>query len=92
MRAVGPDGQVDATPAFWSWSIDDTVPDTFFVAKPADPSQSRTAVFAFGASVPDPEGYYCVLDPATAPPAASAFAACAAAVTYDDLAEGGHTL
>jgi|GEM_PF-896339 len=92
VRAVGPDGSVDATPAYWAWTVDDSVPDTFFVLKPANPSQSGTATFAFGASVADPQGYYCVLDPAMIPPPLAAYGSCPAAVTYEGLGEGAHTL
>jgi len=92
VRAIGPNGSPDPTPAFWSWLVDDSVPDTFFVVRPDDPSQSTTATFAFGASVDDPQGYYCALDPAGATPTTQEYGQCSQAMTLEGLAEGQHTM
>ncbi|TNF37751.1 MAG: HYR domain-containing protein [Deltaproteobacteria bacterium] len=92
VRAIGPNGSPDPTPAFWSWVIDDSVPDTYFVIAPSDPSQSPRATFAFGASDDDLQGFFCALDPAGATPTAAEYAACPQAVTYEDLADGAHVL
>ena len=92
VRAVGPDGSVDATPAFHGWRIDQSQPDTLIVIAPSNPSQSTTASFAFGATVNEIQGYRCALDPANVPPAPAAFVDCGATMTYPNLSEGSHTL
>ncbi|MFO0744902.1 MAG: MopE-related protein [Myxococcota bacterium] len=97
VRAHGLNNIVDTTPAFWRWTVDLSVPDTLILVGPDDPSQSGSALFAFGASVDDPDYYMCALDP-TGPggqpsvPAAGDFAECPATYALDGLADGTHTL
>ena len=81
-RRSMPAGNVDPTPASFSWSIDTTPPETSIDSGPPDPTNSSSATFTFSA---DEAGstFECSLDGAP-------FGACAA--EYDDLADGGHTL
>ncbi|MCC6623336.1 MAG: DUF11 domain-containing protein [Deltaproteobacteria bacterium] len=92
VRAHGQNGTVDPTPAWWQWTVDDTVPDTLVLVGPDDPSQSDAATFVFGASVPDPDHYICALDWAGAAPAEADWEVCPATWTVTGLAEGPHQL
>ena len=92
VRSIGPDGTADPTPAFYAWQVDSSQPDTFFITAPANPSQSTTASFIFGATVTEISGYRCALDPANTPPTAADFAPCDPAEQYEDLDEGPHSL
>ncbi len=91
VRARGPDGAVDTTPAFHVWVVDRTLPDTLILSGPSDPSQSGTARFLFGATVPDADHWMCALDPAGTP-RASDYRRCEASWQVDGLADGAHTL
>jgi hypothetical protein len=82
-------GNVDATPASVTWTIDATPPDTVIDAKPNNPVNSTTASFQFHGDDGSGVGglvLECKLD-------SGAFAACATATTqsYTGLAEGSHT-
>jgi|GEM_PF-510213 len=92
VRSVGGDGAVDPTPAYYTWLIDQSVPDTLIILAPADPSQSTTASFGFDATVDDVAGYWCALDPPVGPPAPGDYVACEAVMTWEGLAEGPHAL
>ena len=67
VRARGPNGAVDPTPAYRAWVVDDGVPDTLILAAPDDPSQSSAAEFFFGASVSEVDHYMCALDRGSRP-------------------------
>ena len=84
-------GNVDPTPATYSWIVDTTEPDTFIPVKPTDPAQSGTAVLGFG-SDESPVTYICVLDPASTPPTAEDYTSCPATVVYSALEDGEHTI
>ena len=92
VRSLGGDGAVDPTPAYYTWLIDQSVPDTIIALAPDDPSQGTTAHFAFEATVTDVAGYWCALDPATEPPAPGAYVPCDAVTSYTGLSEGPHAL
>ncbi|MCC6622161.1 MAG: HYR domain-containing protein [Deltaproteobacteria bacterium] len=85
VRAADDEGDVDPTPAFWVWEVDTTVPDTIIVSKPADPSQSDTAVFTFGATIPDVGGYFCAIDDGE-------FEPCDPTLVLTGLEDGEHTI
>lgn len=92
-RAVGPDGEVDQTPAYWVWRIDRGPPDTWVLIGPEDPSQTTTADFAFGSNVADPSAWYCAIDPASSSSvAASEWFPCADSWQWSGLIEGRHTV
>jgi Big-like domain-containing protein len=83
VRATDPVGNVDSTPASFTWTIDLTPPDTTISSGPASPTAGTTATFAFASS----EGgstFQCRLDGTVA-------TACASPKTYSGLAEGAHT-
>ncbi len=78
-------GNVDPSPATYTWTIDTTVPDTAIDSHPADPTTNTSATFTFHGS--DPSGqdtFQCSLDEA-------AFTACTSGITYNNLALGTHT-
>jgi CSLREA domain-containing protein len=87
VRAVDAAGNVDATPASYSWTIaplDTTPPDTTIASGPATPTTVTSATFTFSANEPDVT-FECALDGAS-------FAACASPVSYSNLGLGAHTL
>jgi hypothetical protein len=92
VRSVGPDGSVDATPAFHAWSVDQGQPDTLIRVAPLSPAQSTTAHFVFGATITEVATYRCALDPATAPPQPSDYVDCSEVHTFNHLDEGPHNL
>jgi hypothetical protein len=48
--ATDPGGNVDPTPATYSWTVDLTPPDTSITQAPPNPSSSASATFAFAAT------------------------------------------
>ncbi len=92
VRAVGADGQPDATPAFATWVVDTTTPDTLAVSCPDDPSQSSSAQVSVSSNAEGAVSYFCAIDPATEPPAPEDYVACEATSSYEDLSEGEHVI
>ncbi|HEX7255584.1 MAG TPA: DNRLRE domain-containing protein, partial [Gaiellaceae bacterium] len=82
VRAVDRAGNVDASPAAFSWTIDLTPPQTEIDAGPADPTANTSATFEFSAG--EASTFECRLDD-------GAFSACASPQAYAGLAEGSHT-
>ncbi len=84
VRAKDAAGNVDSTPASWSWTIDLTPPDVILDGFPLhDPTNQTSATFAFHASEPN-STLECSLDGA-------AFAACSSPVSYSGLLDAPHT-
>jgi MYXO-CTERM domain-containing protein len=83
VRALDAAGNVDATPASHTWTVDLTVPDTVLTSAPANPSNQTTATFVFSSDDVDAH-FECSLDGA-------AFTACTSPVAYDNLTEGTHS-
>jgi hypothetical protein len=84
VRAVDAAGNVDATPATHTWTLDTAPPDTVIASSPANPSNDPTADFTFSS----PDGgvaFECSLDN-------GAYAPCDASYTTPALSEGNHTL
>ncbi|MCB9734176.1 MAG: HYR domain-containing protein, partial [Deltaproteobacteria bacterium] len=92
VRAVGPNGNVDPTPAFYSWVIDTTEPDTFILAGPENPSQDPDGHFVFGSNVADPSAWYCAIDPPDGEPGETDWFPCDQTWTFEDLEDGEHTI
>jgi hypothetical protein len=69
--------------ATYTWTVDTTAPNATITAKPADPSNSTAAVFAFGS---DETGstFQCKLD-------AGAFASCTSGDSFGPVTPGSHT-
>ncbi|MGE0545881.1 MAG: thrombospondin type 3 repeat-containing protein [Kofleriaceae bacterium] len=81
--AVDQAGNVDASPAIYSWRIDTSAPDTMIATAPADPSNDSTGDFTFTAS--ETSEFECKVDTGNFNPCATSFATGA-------LADGQHTL
>ena len=86
VRAIDNVGNVDASPATASWTVDAVAPQTTIDAHPPSLTSSRSAQLSFhgtdsGSGV---AGYECSLDGA-------AYASCANPVSYSGLADGPHS-
>jgi hypothetical protein len=84
VRAVDGVGNVDQTPATYTWNYDGTAPQTTIDSGPGAPSPTTSASFGFSA---DEAGasFECSLDGA-------AFTACSSPKQYSGLAVGAHEL
>ncbi len=83
VRATDAAGNVDATPASYTWTVDTVAPDSSFSVVPADPTNDTTPTFEFSAN----EGgssFQCRLD-------AGAWGPCSSPATIGPLADGSHT-
>ena len=78
-------GNVDPTPAIYSWNIDTTAPHTAITSGPANPTTSTTATFAFGSANSPGDSFECRLDGTPAN-----FASCTSPATYTGLSLGNH--
>ena len=83
VRAKNSTGDVDASPATRTWSVDTAAPDTSIVSGPSGSSTSRAASFEFSASDTGAT-FECKLD-------AADWAACTSPQDYSSLANGSHT-
>ncbi|WIG97757.1 Ig-like domain-containing protein [Myxococcus sp. SDU36] len=84
VRARDTDGNVDPTPASYTWTVDTTAPETVITSGPPLTEAPAVATFDFDASEPNVT-YECSLDGA-------AYAPCTDPATFNDLALGSHTL
>ena len=75
-------GNVDATPASWTWTMDLTAPQTTISVKPPAVTATTTATFEFSGD--EPATFECKLD-------TGSWAACATPKSYSGLAAGSHT-
>jgi hypothetical protein len=83
VRAKDKAGNLDATPARRTWSVDITGPDTTIESEPSETIASRNASFSY--SSPEREvTYECKLDKAD-------YKYCASSQDYSALPEGSHT-
>jgi len=87
VRAKDGAGNVDATPASYTWTVDAIAPDTQILTNPTNPTTSTSASFTFSGT--DSFGgpsvtFECKLD-------AGSFAACTSPQNYTGLALGSHT-
>ncbi|MBL8916117.1 MAG: OmpA family protein [Archangium sp.] len=83
-RAIDPSGNVDATPASFTWTVDTTAPNTTFTATPPAVSNSANASFSF-TSTEAGSTFECSLDGA-------AFTACTSPRAFTGLSDGSHTM
>ena len=87
VQARDPAGNVDASPASFNWTVDNSLADrtpplATITSKPSDPSTSSTAMFTYRSD--EPSTFECKLDGA-------AFVPCAASGTqYTGLTNGPH--
>jgi Ca2+-binding RTX toxin-like protein len=84
VRAKDPEGNVDPTPASYTWLIDTLAPDTTITAQPSDPSNDATPSFIFAASEAG-VGFEYQVD-------GGSYVAAGSEVTLDALADGKHSL
>ena len=82
VRARTPEGDVDETPAEWSWEIGDVPPQVTLGQTPDPVTESRSATFTF--STTEAVTFECALDGAD-------FQLCSTPKLYDGLALGTHT-
>jgi hypothetical protein len=82
VRAIDPAGNVDSSPAVYTWTIDITAPNTTITRQPAAASNSPSATFSFSASMSN-STFQCRLDGAS-------FSPCISPLTYSGLADGAH--
>ncbi len=84
VRAKDAAGNVDATPASYTWIVDTTPPDTTIVMFEPDPTGDPTGDFGFSSN--DPTAIFeCSVDGA-------AFTPCPATFSTNALADGQHTI
>ncbi len=87
VRAVDATGNVDPTPASYTWVVDNTPPDTTITANPLNPSNSANASFSFigndagGSGV---TGFQVQLD-------GGGFSSATSPQVYSGLSDGSHT-
>jgi hypothetical protein len=82
VRAVDATGNIDPTPAIYTWTIDTIAPDTTITATPSNPSSSSAASFSFVST--ETGSFQCRLDGAS-------FSACTSPKSYTGLTPGSHT-
>ncbi|MCY1073568.1 kelch repeat-containing protein [Archangium lansingense] len=80
VRARDAAGNLEASPASHTWTVDRTAPDTALTSAPANPSNQSTFTFSSEAGA----SFECSLDGA-------AFTPCTSPATYVQLAEGSHS-
>ena len=80
-------GNVDASPASYTWTLDTTAPDTTIIDKPASLDNDSTPTFTFSGSDGTGSGvasFMCRMDGGT-------YTACTSPFTSPALADGSHT-
>ena len=83
VRAKDTRGNVDATPATRTWTVDTSAPGTSITSGPTGSVNSTSASFGFSATEAG-SSFECKLD-------AGAWAACTSPKAYSSLANGSHT-
>ena len=83
MRATDAAGNVDASPASFTFTVDTTPANTTITSSPPAASSSTSASFSFTASDAGP-GFECSID-------GGAFADCSSPTSYTGLSEAAHT-
>jgi hypothetical protein len=83
VRAKDAAGNVDASPSFFSWTIDLTAPETVISSGPGASTTSTSASFQFTSSESG-SSFQCALD-------GGSFAACTSPKDYAGLTLGSHT-
>ncbi|MGH8862538.1 MAG: hypothetical protein ACRDVG_15125, partial [Jatrophihabitantaceae bacterium] len=83
VRAIDVAGNIDGSPAAFTWTVDMQAPDTTIDTHPSALSSSTGAEFTFEGSG-SPAGFQCSLD-------GGGWATCASPKDYTGLADGSHT-
>ncbi len=87
VRAIDTAGNIDASPASYTWTVDTAAPTTSLGTTPPADSSSTDATFTFGGSDPGGSGvgsFECRLD-------GGAWGPCTTPRTFTGLADGDHT-
>ncbi|MBK8254220.1 MAG: hypothetical protein IPK82_16325 [Polyangiaceae bacterium] len=84
VRAKDGIGQVDPTPAMYTWTVDTTPPDTSFATAEPNPTNDPSGDFTFASNEMNVT-FECSVD-------GGAFVPCGAAFSTADLADGVHTI
>jgi hypothetical protein len=89
VRAIDNAGNIDPSPAAYTWTVDFLPPQTFIDAHPSDPSNNASATFHYSGldnhTADNQLSFECSLDD-------SAFAACPlGSIFYSGLLDGSHT-
>jgi subtilisin family serine protease len=82
VRAIGPGGKTDQTPASVTWTVDQTPPDTLIAGAPANPTTSTSAAFGINSNE-SPVTLQCRLD-------GSDWVGCSAPWSITGLTAGAH--
>lgn len=87
VRAIDNAGNVDASPASFSWTLDTVSPDSSFTATPSNPDGNSAPAFSFTGNDGTGSGvasFECQMD-------GGGFSACTSGSSFDPLADGSHT-
>lgn len=85
VRAIDAAGNVDATPASYTWTVDTVAPTTTINSTPAATTSSTDATFTFnGTDVSGVTSFECKLD-------GGSFTSCTSGQSYSGLNDGSHT-
>ena len=83
VRAIDRAGNIDPTPAQYSFTVDLTAPETYIINKPTNPTRQTSATFTFYSSESNVT-FECRLDD-------GAFLPCSSPQSYSGLSDGFHT-
>jgi hypothetical protein len=83
VRAIDPAGNVDATAAVHTWTVDAVPPNTTITSNPPALTTSTSAAFNFTSTEPG-SSFECQLD-------GGGYSACTSPQSYTGLADGSHT-
>ena len=83
VRATDLAANTDLSPDTHNWTVDVTPPVTTIITRPNDPTNSTSATLTFSAN--ESASFECALD-------GGAYASCSSPSTYNNLAEGTHSL
>src|SRR3989338_2584496 len=83
VKATDSAGNIDSTPASYTWTIDTTAPDTSITSQPSSPSSSTSASFSF-TSTETGSTFQCQMD-------SGGYSACTSPKSYTGLTAGSHT-
>src|SRR5262249_53403544 len=84
VTATDSGGNPDRTPAWATWTIDTTPPDTSIDSGPSGPTNTNSATFTFS-STESGSTFTCQLDSGTV-------SSCTSPKTYSSLSDGAHTV
>ncbi|MCX7943382.1 MAG: hypothetical protein N2746_02595 [Deltaproteobacteria bacterium] len=83
VRAIDKAGNIDQTPAQYSFNVDLTNPETFIINKPTNPTKQTTATFTFYSNESDAI-FECKIDN-------NSYTPCTSPMIYNSLSNGIHT-